>query len=326
MMSLHEYDIAFGEHPVSNKPSYLYTYACHETERELCCMELTELFGHEPEGENWLQSERWIDPDRSPFLTACLDVRLKAESIERMVEQAASIQLKNRTFKVVCLKAGDRFSYEELRGYERTVGRAIAGQAQMKTPDVTLGMVSIGGIWRLGILHEPERAWLDHRRKPQNYSTGLSSRVAGRSSILLFRGWTESRFWIPAAGMGNVLIEALSMGITAEGRDINPLAIRGARVNLKHYGYDDNLVAIQDMNSLQGHYDVAILDLPYNLCSVFPEGEKLQMLHSLRRLSDRAVIVSTESLREQLVNTGWKLLRHGTTRKGSFVREIWMCE
>lgn len=326
MMSLHEYDIAFGEQFVSNKPSYLYTYACHETEQELCSMELTELFGHEPEGENWLESERWIDPDRSPFLTACLDVRLTAESIERLAEQAASIQLKNRTFKVVCLKAGDRFSYEELRGYERTVGRAITGQAQMKAPDVTLGMVSIGGIWRLGILHEPERAWLEHKQKPQNYSTGLSSRVARALVNLAVPQLDEVRLLDPCCGMGNVLIEALSMGITAEGRDINPLAIRGARVNLRHYGYDDNLVAIQDMNSLQGHYDAAILDLPYNLCSVFPEEEQLQMLHSLRRLSDRAVIVSTEQLKDQLMSTGWKLLRHGTTRKGSFVREIWLCE
>lgn len=326
MMSLHEYEIAFGEQFVNNKPSYLYTYACHETEQELCSMELTELFGHEPAGENWLESERWIDPDRSPFLTACLDVRLTAESIEQMAEKAASTQLKDRTFKVVCLKAGNRFSYEELRGYERTVGRAITGQAQMKAPDVTLGMVSIGGIWKLGILHEPKRAWLEHKQKPQNYSTGLSSRVARALVNLAVPRLDEVRLLDPCCGMGNVLIEALSMGITAEGRDINPLAIRGARVNLRHYGYADNLVAIQDMNSLQGHYDAAILDLPYNLCSVFPEEEQLQMLHSLRRLSDRAVIVSTEPLKEQLMSTGWKLLRHGTTRKGSFVREIWLCE
>ena len=117
--------------------------------------------------------------------------------------------------------------------------------------------------------------------------------------------------------MGNVLIEAFSMGIAAEGRDINPLAIRGARVNLRHYGYDDNKVAIQDMNTLQGHYDAAILDLPYNLCSVFPEGERRSQ--SLRRLSDRAVIVSTEPLHELLMSTGWKVLRH-CDPQGSFVR------
>lgn len=325
MMKLLEYNIDFGRSSGSDMPSYLYTYACHETEQELCLMELTELFGHEPNGENWVKSERWVDPDRSPFLTACLEVKLTGDSVERMAEQAALIQLRNRTFKVVCLKAGDRFSYEQLREYERIVGRAIQGQAQMKAPDVTLGMVSVSGVWRLGILHEPERTWLSHKRKPQNYSTGLSSRVARALVNLAVPRLDGATLLDPCCGMGNVLIEALSMGIKAEGYDINPLAIQGARVNLKHYGYDDNLVAIKDMNSLQGHYDAAILDLPYNLCSVLPEEEKLQMLHGLRRMSDRAVIVSTEPLREQLKHTGWNLLRHGTTRKGSFVREIWLC-
>lgn len=326
MINTNEYDVTFAPSSTSGEPSFFYTYACHESERELCLMELTELFGHEPDGVEWLESELWVDPDRSPFLSACIDVRITGESIEQMAEQADSILLNNLTFKVVCLKAGDRFSYEQSRGYERMVGRQITGTAQMKAPDVTLGMVSTGGIWRLGILHEPERAWLNHKQKPQNYSTGLSSRIARALVNLAVPRLGGVTLLDPCCGMGNVLIEALSMGLVAEGRDINPLAIRGARVNLRHYGYDDNKVAIQDMNTLQGHYDAAILDLPYNLCSVFPEEEKLQMLHSLRRLSDRAIIVSTEPLREQLMNTGWKVLRHCTTRKGSFVRDIWLCE
>ncbi|WP_194544476.1 RNA methyltransferase [Paenibacillus sp. JZ16] len=326
MMHSNDYDITFGPSFISDKSPYLYTYACHETERELCLMELTELFGHEPDGEDWLESELWVDPDRSPFLSACIDVRMTGESIEEMAEQADRIHLNNASFKVVCLKAGDRFSYEQSRGYERVVGRQITGIAQMKAPDVTLGMISTGGIWRLGLLHEPERAWLKHKQKPQNYSTGLSSRIARALVNLAVPRLSEVTLLDPCCGMGNVLIEAFSMGIAAEGRDINPLAIRGARVNLRHYGYDDNKVAIQDMNTLQGYYDAAILDLPYNLCSVFPEEEKLQMLQSLRRLSDRAVIVSTEPLYELLMSTGWKVLRHCTTRKGSFVRDIWLCE
>ncbi|MGG4091955.1 TRM11 family SAM-dependent methyltransferase [Paenibacillus lautus] len=326
MINTNEYDITFAPSSTSGEPSFFYTYACHETERELCLMELTELFGHEPDGEDWLESKLWVDPDRSTFLSACIDVRITGESIERIAEQADSIRLNNLTFKVVCLKAGDRFSYEQSRGYERMVGRQITGTAQMKAPDVMLGMVSTGGIWRLGILHEPERAWLNHKQKPQNYSTGLSSRIARALVNLAVPRLSEVTLLDPCCGMGNVLIEAFSMGIAAEGRDINPLAIRGARVNLRHYGYDDNKVAIQDMNTLEGHYDTAILDLPYNLCSVFPVEEKLQMLQSLRRLSDRAVIVSTEPLREQLLSSGWKVLRHCTTRKGSFVREIWLCE
>ncbi|KZS45255.1 RNA methyltransferase [Paenibacillus glucanolyticus] len=318
-------DIAWGPSSIRDKSSYLYTYTCHETERELCFMELAELFGHMPDGEDWLESEQWVDPDRSPFLSACLDVRVTGNSIEQMAEQAGQIQLRNATFKVVSLKAGDPYTYDQLREFERRVGRRIAGTAQMKSPDITFGMISIDGIWRLGILQEPARAWLKHKQKPQNYSTGLSSRLA-RALVNIAAPEPDGVMLLdPCCGMGNVLIEALSMGISVEGCDINPLAVRGARVNLKHYGYDDNIVAIHDMNTWQGHYDAAILDLPYNVCSVFPEEEKLKMLHSLHGLADRAVIISTEPLRGHLQETGWKVLRHSTTRKGSFVREIWLC-
>ncbi|MGW8823663.1 RsmD family RNA methyltransferase [Paenibacillus lautus] len=326
MKNTNDYDMTFGPSSMSDKSSYLYTYACHETERALCLMELTELFGQGPGGADWLESERLVDPDRSPFLSASLDVKMTGESIESIAEQAGRIRLNQTTFKVVCLKAGDRFSYDQLRGFERMVGGRIEGKAQMKSPDVTLGLISLNGIWRLGVLHEPERAWLEHKRKPQNYSTGLSSRVARALVNLAVPRISGATLMDPCCGMGNVLIEAFSMGIPAEGRDINPLAVRGARANLRHYGYDDNKVAVQDMNTLHGHYDAAVLDLPYNLCSVFPEDEQLRMLKSLRRLSDRAVIVSTEPLREQLTDTGWKVLSHCTTRKGSFVRDIWLCE
>ena len=123
--------------------------------------------------------------------------------------------------------------------------------------------------------------------------------------------------------MGNVLIEAFSMGIAAEGRDINPLAIRGARVNLRHYGYDDNKVAIQDMNTLQGHYDAAILDLPYNLCSVFPER---------RRRSAKLTSVVRSSCHRQHRAITRVADEHGLEGPASlrpareFCEDIWLCE
>lgn len=97
----------------------------------------------------------------------------------------------------------------------------------------------------------------------------------------------------PCCGMGNVLIEALSMGLDI--REGTSIRLRcGARTNLKHYGFSETLVTLGDMNDLEGHYDAAVLDMPYNLCSVLPEEEQRRMLTSLRRLAPRAVIVTTE--------------------------------
>ncbi|PAK52892.1 TRM11 family methyltransferase [Paenibacillus sp. 7541] len=311
----------------SDKPQYVYTFACHETERELCHLELAQLLGTPlKSGEDWLQTSRRVDPDRSPFVSVRLEVGLSGDSVEAIAAQAGQIQLSGATFKVVCLKAGDPFTYEERRDVERQVGRHIKGTAQMKSPEVTLGLIRTEGIWSLGELHEPERAWLTHKQKPYNYSTGLSSRVARALVNMAVPEPDNTVLLDPCCGMGNVLIEALSMGIQVQGSDINPLAIRGARVNLRHYGYDDQLVSIQDMNELSGSYEASILDLPYNVCSVLQEEDRLQMLRSLRRLARRAVIVSTEPLGEQLRLAGWNVLGRAITTKGSFVREVWLCE
>lgn len=315
---------------------YIYTYACHESEMELCGLELKELLGLEQgqvtaEGTFWVEVNRLIDPDRSPFISARLDVMLNGTTVEQIAEQASRIKLTDSSFKITCLKVGDPFTYEEMRSFERLVGGSIQGTAEMKAPDITFGLISIDGRWVFGRLEVPKRAWLTHKQKPQNYSTGLSSRVA-RALVNIAAPATATsdkgtiRLLDPCCGMGNVLIEALSMGLDVKGRDINPLAIRGARVNLKHYGYDDSVVKIADMNDLEGEYEVAVLDLPYNVCSVFPEDEKRRMLSSLRRFARRAVIVSTEPLEELLPETGWRVLDRITTRKGSFVREVWLCE
>ncbi|UNK17633.1 methyltransferase domain-containing protein [Paenibacillus sp. N3/727] len=305
---------------------YIYTFACHESEQDLCMLELRELLGQESKiGSSWVHSERKIDPDRSPFLSARMDVLLTGDTIEEIAEQASFIQLTDSSFKVVYLKVGDKLSYDEQRGVERLVGGKISGKADMKSPDITFGLLYRYGSWLFGECHYPERAWLSHKQKPQNYSTGLSSRVARALVNIAAPDKEGVQMLDPCCGMGNVLIEALSMGLNIEGCDINPLAVRGARVNLRHYGYSDTLVMLGDMNDLQGSYNTALLDLPYNVCSVFPLEDKLRMLGSLRRLTKRAVIVSTEPLKDILNQTGWQVLGYAQVTKGTFVRDIWLC-
>lgn len=115
------------------------------------------------------------------------------------------------------------------------------------------------------------------------------------------------------------------MGIEASGNELNPLAVQGARVNLLHYGYDSERITRGDMNELKGSYDAGILDMPYNLCSVLPDEEQLAMLTSLRRLTGRAVIVSTEWVQGQIEAAGWNINQYRTVSKGTFIRHIWLC-
>ncbi|MNZ79910.1 Mg-protoporphyrin IX methyl transferase [compost metagenome] len=235
--------------------------------------------------------------------------------------------LKGDSFKVLYIKGGAKHSYDEQRKLERQVGGNIHGKADMRTPDVMFGLLPVDTGWIFGVCHRSEPVWLQHKDKPQNYSTGLSTVVARALVNIAVPDPRGIKVIDPCCGMGNVLIEALSMGIDIAGRDINPLAIRGARINLRHFGYaNDGLVTIGDMNEIEEFYDAAILDMPYNLCSVLTDEETADMLTSLSRFSRTAVIVSSESMEKNIVKAGLRIKDQCCIKKGSFVRNVWLCE
>ncbi|MEF2967022.1 RNA methyltransferase [Paenibacillus sp. M1] len=289
-------------------------------------MELRALFGREPGSLAYIESPLMIEPDRSPFISMRMDVLFSSPTLEGLVAQAAGLMLEGSTFKVLYLKNGLKRSYEEQRQLERLVGANIRGTADMRCPDMTFGLLSHERGWMLGLCVPADHAWRQRIHKPQNYSTGLPVATARALVNIAVPNPKGIKAIDPCCGMGNVMIEALSMDIDIVGMDLNPLAVRGARANLAHFGYENpGLVSIGDMNRVTGHFDAAILDMPYNLCSVLPGEEKRAMLASLRRFSETSVIVSTEALESDLLAEGFQILDYGQAAKDSFVRNIWVC-
>ncbi|WP_341279423.1 RsmD family RNA methyltransferase [Paenibacillus sp. FSL H8-0537] len=303
---------------------YLYSYSCHEEELELCRLELSRLL-EASLSDGFVVSEHNVHPSRSPFLKRRLELSLSGETLPELLEQLPLVDLNGATFKVLCTVADSPYSYEEQRGLERSVGASLIGVADMRQPERLLGVTFWQQRYWFGDCVEASAIWLAHRQKPQNYSTALGTRVA-RAIVNIASGPAgealKAKVIDPCCGMGTVLIEALSMGIDIRGVDRNPLAVRGARVNLAHFGYSKELVALGDMRELEGHYDAAIVDLPYNLCSVLPIGEQLDMLESVRRIADLAVIVTTEPIETQLSASGFSLVDRCELHKGAFTRFI----
>src|SRR5690606_12520200 len=111
----------------------------------------------------------------------------------------------------------------------------------------------------------------------------------------------------PCCGIGTVLVEALSMGIDIIGSDHNPLVMKEARENISHFGLNGS-VLLQDIRDVSGSYDVAIIDMPYNLCSVITADEKLEMLQSARGFSKKMVVVTVEQLDTIIEQAGFKIV------------------
>ncbi|MBB3112216.1 16S rRNA G966 N2-methylase RsmD [Paenibacillus phyllosphaerae] len=302
---------------------YLYQISYHEDEAELCFMEMRALLGAEPE-EGCIVTDRELPPSRSPFIRQRLAVLLEAAELDELASAAAQLDMEGRTYKAIFVATGGSQIYEERLAIERQIGRSIRGRADMKQPERLIGIAYARGQWLLGELERAEAAWLVHNQKPQPYSTALSTRVA-RAVANIAAPYTEGVKVIdPCCGIGTVIIEAISMGIDIVGCDVNPLAVRGARTNLAHYGMP-NVVRLLDMRQAEGSYDAAIIDLPYNLCSVMEPEERIEMLRSAGRLAPRVVIVTTEQIDEDVAAARLVIADRCVVRKSRFERQVLLC-
>ncbi|MEK8131206.1 RNA methyltransferase [Paenibacillus filicis] len=308
---------------------YVYTYAFHEDEAELCGLEQRTWFGGVGSGTGgaaaWLESGLQIDPSRSPFMKQRLRVRFEAAGIEGIAKQAAHMHVDVASFKVVFVPADDGLDYDQRRAMERLVGACIRSRAEMRSPDVRFGIAKVSGRWVFGELEDQQAVWLQHKDKPKPYSTALSTRVARAIANIAVPHPEGVRAVDPCCGIGTVVIEALSMGIAMEAFDKNPLAVLGARENLRYFGYP-NEVGIRDIRDLVGPYDAAVLDLPYNLCSKLSEADQLELLASARRLASRVVVVAIDPIGEQFSKAGLRPVDGCQIRKGSFCRYVTVCE
>ncbi|WP_251027823.1 RNA methyltransferase [Bacillus sp. ISL-41] len=305
---------------------FIYNYASPGEEKELCALEMRSFFGEDTES-SILESTSKIDPSRSPFMRGRMDVIIESEQFEDLIEQVKKIELTGSTFKVMYVKVAgpEKVDFEERRRIEREVGLQIPGEPELVNPDVLFGIMNVNGRWVFGEYHSSEAVWLNHQQKPHSYSTSLSTRVARAVANIAVPDPTGVKAIDPCCGIGTVVVEALSMGIDIVASDINPLILPGTRENIAHFGYSTE-VKFRDIREVTGHYDVAIIDMPYNLCSVITPEEQLEMLQSTYKFADKVVIVTIEPIDSIIGDASFEIADRCVVRKGTFEREIIVCK
>jgi len=309
--------------------TYLYTYACHGDERSLCALEMRSLFGCESQ-TNILESDVKIDPSRSPFMKGRIAVIYKGESLQHLLEQVATLQVTGETFKVVYVPTDD--SAKSLlkrlggrRAIEKKIGLKINGEPQLDHPERLFGVMIVDGRWVFGDYVKSEPIWHRHQKKPNSYSIALSTRVARAVVNIAIPNPSGIKAIDPCCGIGTVLVEALSMGIDIVGSDKNWLIIDRVKENIEHFGLSGEVRAA-DIRDITDQFDVAIIDLPYNICSVLTPEEQSEMLQSARRFAKKVVVVTVEPIDEVLIDVGFSIVDRAVIKKGSFTREVIVCE
>ncbi|MFC0271058.1 TRM11 family SAM-dependent methyltransferase [Metabacillus herbersteinensis] len=310
-------------------PAYIYTYASSEEERSLCHLEMRSFFGKDSH-INILKSSIEIDPSRSPFMKERIEVIYEGDNLTDIIEQVDQIEMDESTFKVIFVKINDlekseKIGYQEQRQIERDIGWRVQAEADVHHPDIVFGIVTLGGRWYFGKYRKSEAIWLHHLKKPREYSTALSTRVARAVSNIAVPNPEGVQAIDPCCGIGTVLVEALSMGIHIVGRDINPLVTDGSRENIAHFGLEGD-VTTGPISDVTEKYDVAIIDMPYNLYTHATPEEQLSILKHARRITNKLVVVTIDTIDEMIEEAGFAIVDRCVARKSLFLREIVVCE
>jgi tRNA G10 N-methylase Trm11 len=308
---------------------FVYTYACREEERSLSELEIRSLFGVNSQS-SYIVSPLKVDPSRSPFIRERIDVMIEGLSLQDIIGQVKDLPTLEKTFKVILVKhddhpESDKWGLKERRAIEREVGTHIMGEADLDKPELLLGIIKVNEIWMFGQYSKNEAVWLRHQSKPNGYSTALSTRVARSVVNIAVPNPINKKVIDPCCGIGTVVVEALSMGIDIVGSDKNHLILPGVRENLAHFGLEGE-VSLGDMRNINNSYDAAIIDMPYNLCSVLSPEEQLEMLQSARRFTKRMVIITIEQIDSILLEAGFEIVDRCVVKKGKLTRQIIVCE
>ncbi|PFJ17081.1 RNA methyltransferase [Bacillus cereus] len=313
----------------SKAPVCIYTFAFREEERSLCYLEMRSFFGMESH-VNILKSDIKIEPSRSPFIKERIEVMYEGDDLESILEQVEQIDLAGATFKVIFVKINDldkenKIEYGERRLIERDLGMHIEGEADVRNPERVFGIVPLGGRWYFGHYKESEAVWYHHIKKPRSYSTSLSTRVARAVVNIAVPNPDRVRAIDPCCGIGTVVVEALSMGINIVGRDINPLVVIGSRENIAHFGFEGTVIK-GPIEEITENYDVAIIDMPYDLFTHATPEDQLSILSNARRIAKKVVVVTMETMDDMIHEAGFEITDRCITKKGTFSRQILVCE
>lgn len=308
---------------------FIYSFAWRKDEYELSRLEMRTFFNFHVEG-NVLLSEQKVEPSRSPYMRMRLDIWCKAATIEEIKIFASKMELNGKTFKISCLNnSADAIEPKIGRPirnqYMKEIGLAISAEPNLDTPNIELGLVLFDNTFYFGELVHGDSVWLKHKQKPEMYSTALSTRDA-RALVNIAAPFPEGlRIIDPCCGIGTVLVEAMSMGIPIEGRDINKRVVWGSEINLRHFGYEPN-VQIGPIEEATTGYDVAIIDMPYNLFTHASSEIQQSIITHARRIAKRVVIVTIEPMDDKIAIADLTIKDRAIVHKGNFKREFVVCE
>lgn len=307
---------------------YLYVFNYPPEDKDLCALEFRALFKDEFKSKYYL-TDRDYSVDKSVFVKAKIDIWAINKDFLELINQVKSLHKDYQDFKVIYLKNEvTHVDYQESLQRCKNISWAINGTVNMSKPLHTIAITKLGKQWLCGYYHHGIPSWKKHDDKPNTFSNSLDIRLA-RTLVNIAAG-DNNRVKIvdPCCGMGTVVLEGIALGLDIEGFDISREISWQARKNLKYFGYDEYLINKVSIHNLKKHYDVAIMDIPYNLYTPITYEEQCKMIQSSRKICDKMVMVTFEDMSNEINQAGFLIIDSCLRKKTEYVkfgRYIYVC-
>lgn len=306
---------------------YFYLFNYPPEDRDLCHLECQYLFHHE--FQQCLITEKNIDVNSSVFVKGKIDIWAHDSDFDKLMEKVKLLKKEYERFKVIYLKNPEvHVNYQESLKKCQDISWFIDGSVDMAHPLHTIALTKLKHGWYIGDYHHGIPSWQKHDSKPHTFSNSLDIRLA--RTLINIAGENDLTKTIvdPCCGMATVVLEGLALGYDIRGFDISREISWKARNNLLHFGYDGMRITRQDIQDCQQHFDVAIIDIPYNLYTPITYQQQCQIIAAARRICDKLVLVSYELMDQELQAAHFRIADRVQRKKTEYVkfgRYIYVC-
>lgn len=307
---------------------YLYVFNFPPEDKDLCALEFRALFKDEFKNKYYL-TDKDYSVDKSVFVKAKIDIWGIDQDFTKLIDQVKNLHKDYQDFKVIYLKNEiTHVEYQESLQRCKDMSWAIEGSVNMSKPMHTIAITKLGKQWLCGYYHHGVPSWKKHDKKPNTFSNSLDIRLA-RTLVNIAAGDNDQvKIVDPCCGMGTVVLEGIALGLDIEGFDISREISWQARKNLKYFGYDEYLINKVSIHDLEKHYDVAIMDIPYNLYTPITYEEQCRMIKSSRKICDKMIMVTFEDMCKEINQAGFLIIDSCLRKKTEYVkfgRYIYVC-
>ncbi len=308
------------------KANYLYIFNYNHHETELCLFEARYLFSVNMENK-FLFSDIKIKPDASAFIRKRLDILLQDKHYDKLLQKIKALKLKLNGFKIEYIRLhGDPHRNSDRLSKCRDIAFCIEGEPDYYHPHISYALCYHEDQWYFSELIHNNADWNKHQNKPYTFSSAINVKVAKALANIASQGKKEKKLIDACCGIGTVLLEACYAGYDIEGCEIGKKVCHQARANLAHFDYKAK-VYHSDIKDIQGKYNAAIVDLPYNLFCRADDETLSHIIRSAAKVANKLVIVSTSDISGMIESCGLSMIDQcsiGKMGKTKFERKIFL--